>query len=81
MSYVDWSIGALWIGIEHGIFCLGCCWVLMGLLFIGGVMNFLWIAPITDFALLEKDHALWPSSGRMTGIGLILMGVIVMSQT
>ena len=46
--------GALRMGIEHGAYCLGCCWVLMGLLFLGGVMNLLWIAAIAVFVLLEK---------------------------
>ena len=46
--------GAFRMGLEHGAFCLGCCWVLMGLLFFGGVMNLVWIAGITLFVLLEK---------------------------
>ncbi|MEE3202836.1 MAG: DUF2182 domain-containing protein, partial [Acidobacteriota bacterium] len=48
------TIGALRMGVEHGFFCLGCCWILMGLLFLGGVMNLMWIATITLFVLLEK---------------------------
>ena len=36
------------MGLEHGVFCVGCCWVLMGLLFVGGVMNLLWIAGHRD---------------------------------
>ena len=42
------------LGINHGGYCVGCCWVLMGLLFLGGVMNLLWIAAITLYVLLEK---------------------------
>ena len=48
------SIGAFKMGLSHGAFCLGCCWVLMALLFVGGVMNLLWIAAIALFVLLEK---------------------------
>lgn len=46
--------GALVMGLLHGLFCLGCCWVLMALLFVGGVMNLVWVAAIAAFVLLEK---------------------------
>ena len=42
------------MGIEHGAFCVGCCWVLMALLFVGGIMNVLWIAVLATVVLLEK---------------------------
>ena len=42
------------MGVRLGAYCLGCCWILMGLLFVGGVMNLLWIAAIATFVLLEK---------------------------
>jgi predicted metal-binding membrane protein len=47
-------VGALQMGIEHGSYCLGCCWALMVLLFVGGVMNLLWVAAITVVVLTEK---------------------------
>ena len=46
--------GSLQLGVKHGTLCVGCCWVLMALLFVGGVMNLLWIAGLTIFVLLEK---------------------------
>ena len=46
--------GSLKLGIRHGAYCVGCCWALMALLFVGGVMNLLWIAVLTVFILLEK---------------------------
>ena len=46
--------GAVVMGLRHGLFCVGCCWVLMALLFVGGVMNLVWIAAIAGFVLLEK---------------------------
>ncbi|MDX1529436.1 MAG: DUF2182 domain-containing protein, partial [Gammaproteobacteria bacterium] len=46
--------GAFLMGLEHGAFCLGCCWVMMGLLFYAGVMNLAWIAGIALYVLLEK---------------------------
>lgn len=68
--------GALSMGLRHGVYCVGCCWVLMSLLFVAGVMNFLWIALISVFVLLEKTI---PSSmgnwvGRIAGILLIGWG-------
>ncbi len=39
---------------QHGLYCIGCCWALMALLFVGGVMNLLWIAALMVFVLLEK---------------------------
>ena len=47
--------GALVMGLQHGSYCVGCCWVLMGLLFFGGVMNLYWIAGLALFVLLEKS--------------------------
>jgi predicted metal-binding membrane protein len=66
------SRGALSMGLRHGVFCLGCCWMLMLLLFVGGVMNFAWIAGIALFVLVEK---LVPA-GHWVGkaAGLILIG-------
>jgi predicted metal-binding membrane protein len=44
----------LLLGFRHGAYCVGCCWVLMALLFVGGVMNVLWIALIALLVLVEK---------------------------
>jgi predicted metal-binding membrane protein len=46
--------GAVRMGLEHGLYCIGCCWLLMALLFVGGIMNLLWIAGISILVLLEK---------------------------
>ena len=46
--------GSLRLGTQHGLYCIGCCWALMALLFVGGVMNVLWIAAIMIFVLAEK---------------------------
>jgi predicted metal-binding membrane protein len=45
---------SLQLGISHGLYCVGCCWALMALLFFGGVMNVLWVASIAIFVLAEK---------------------------
>lgn len=67
--------GALRMGLQHGAFCLGCCWVLMGLLFVGGLMNLLWIASLTLIVFVEKVAPGGVFAGRMTGLGLIAWGV------
>jgi predicted metal-binding membrane protein len=46
--------GAFLMGVEHGAFCLGCCWALMALLFFGGVMNLYWISGLALLVALEK---------------------------
>ena len=64
--------GGLILGATHGLYCIGCCWALMGLLFVGGVMNPLWIAGLAIWILLEKVVSL---AGLMSrGLGLVLIG-------
>ena len=67
----DGASGALKMGVEHGLFCLGCCWLLMALLFVGGVMNLVWVAVIAVFVLLEKVTPKGELVGRVGGILLI----------
>ena len=57
----DGPRGALVMGLRHGLSCLGCCWILMVLLFLLGVMNLLWIAALAGFVLVEKvaPRAIW----------------------
>lgn len=66
--------GAFRMGVEHGLFCAGCCWALMGLLFVAGVMNILWIAALSLIVGLEKllPRGLWLSSA--TGVILTAWG-------
>jgi len=68
-------LGALRMGAEHGAFCLGCCWVLMLLLFTLGVMNLLWVALIAGFILVEKLLSAGAHADRIAGIGLVIAGV------
>ena len=76
MSYVDWSIGALRVGIEHGIFCLG----VDGPFIHRGSDESLMDRNHYGFVLIEKIMPFGPQVGRITGMGLILMGLIVISQ-
>lgn len=71
--------GAFRMGMEHGAFCVGCCWALMGLLFVGGVMNLLWVAAIAFFVLLEKVMPQGRLASGVTGGALILAGVAMLA--
>ena len=66
--------GAFTMGLKHGAYCLGCCWLLMLLLFVGGVMNFGWIAGLALFVLIEKLAPAGHWIGRAAGAGLIVWG-------
>lgn len=68
------AIGAARLGMLHGGYCLGCCWLLMGLLFVGGVMNFAWIAGLTLLVGAEKllprgEWIAWLSGGALLAWG------------
>ena len=67
--------GAFRMGIEHGVFCLGCCWFLMALLFYAGVMNLVWIIGLALFVLAEKMMPAGAVFGRVTGALLVAWGV------
>lgn len=67
--------GALRMGWQHGLFCLGCCWALMLLLFVGGVMSLLWIAGITTLVLLEKLLPAGVFTGRVAGSLILAAGL------
>ena len=73
-SWRSGRLGALRMGLEHGAFCLGCCWFLMALLFFGGVMNLYWIAGLAVFVLLEKTIPLGHWLGRVAGVVLVAWG-------
>jgi predicted metal-binding membrane protein len=67
-------LGALEIGVWHGTYCVGCCWVLMTLLFVGGVMNVLWITAIATLVFVEKAVG-GRLVSRAAGVGLIFGGI------
>ena len=72
------ELGALRMGVEHGVFCLGCCWFLMALLFYGGVMNLYWIAGLAMYVLIEKIAPVGEWIGRLAGAGLIVWGTVLL---
>ena len=67
--------GALRMGVEHGAYCLGCCWALMLLLFAGGVMNLTIIVGLTAIVLIEKVTPVGVAVSRALGVGLVAGGV------
>ncbi|NIP75569.1 MAG: DUF2182 domain-containing protein [Xanthomonadales bacterium] len=71
--------GAFRMGLDHGIYCVGCCWVLMALLFVGGVMNLLWIAALAAFVLIEKLVRGGAVFGQVAGGAMIVAGVGMMA--
>lgn len=70
--------GALRTGARYGAYCVGCCWALMGLLFVVGVMNLLWIALLAIFVLIEKTAVRGPWLGRVTGLALIVWALYLL---
>lgn len=74
------AAGALVMGLRHGAFCVGCCWVLMGLLLVAGVMNLLWVAAIAAFVLLEKVIPAGRVVSRLAGALLIVWGVWLLTR-
>jgi len=72
--------GAFIMGSRHGLFCVGCCWALMALLFAAGVMNLFWVAAIAAFVLVEKLMRQGPRIGRLAGGLLIIWGAYVIAR-
>ncbi|MEO6779649.1 MAG: DUF2182 domain-containing protein [Bradyrhizobium sp.] len=74
------AMGALRMGLRHGGYCLGCCWFLMALLFVGGVMNLVWIAAIALYVACEKLLPLGHWLSRAVGAGLVVSGAIILAR-
>ena len=71
--------GAFTLGLQHGLFCIGCCWVLMALLFAAGVMNLGWVAAIGALVLVEKLLKHGPVVGRVAGVVFVLWGLYLVT--
>jgi predicted metal-binding membrane protein len=72
--------GAVMLGLRHGLYCIGCCWALMVLLFVGGVMNLLWIAVLAILVLAEKIIPFGRLVARIAGIGFVASGIGFLMQ-
>ena len=66
---------SLWLGVSHGLYCIGCCWALMTLLFVGGIMNPLWIAALSVFVLIEKIARARRVPSLVSGTAMISAGL------
>ena len=73
------AAGSLRLGLLHGLYCIGCCWALMALLFVGGVMNVLWIAALAPLVLLEKLTPFGRWVARAAGIAFVAAGAWMLS--
>jgi len=74
------GVGAFVMGLRHGTYCVGCCWLLMAVLFVTGVMNLLWVAVIAAFVLIEKLAPSGEWAARTAGILLAGYGLWMISQ-
>jgi predicted metal-binding membrane protein len=71
----DGITGAFAMGIKHGTQCLGCCWMLMGLLFVFGVMNLMWVAALSVFVLLEKVAPFGHRIALASGVAMLATSI------
>jgi len=76
----DGPAGALRMGLEHGLYCLGCCWFLMALLFAAGLMSLLWMAAITVFVWIEKLFPAGEWIARISGVAMLGFGIYLISR-
>lgn len=71
----DGRAGAFQMGLRHGVYCVGCCWAVMALLFVAGVMNLVWVLALSLLVLVEK---LIPNVARPAGMAMIAAGVLIL---
>ena len=79
-TWRDGTLGALQMGARHGSYCLGCCWALMCVLFVVGVMNLGWVIALTGFVLLEKVGPAGVTVSRLAGVAMIGAGLLTVVQ-
>ena len=73
------GMGAVRMGLEHGLYCVGCCWILMALLFVAGVMNLAWVAAISVFVLAEKVLPRGELVGKLGGVVFVVAGLVMLA--
>jgi predicted metal-binding membrane protein len=77
----DGASGAFRMGVSHGLFCLGCCWALMIVLFAVGVMNLAWVAALTVLVLIEKLTPAGLVLSRVSALAMIGFGLSLWLKT
>ena len=75
-AWRDGNVGALRMGVRHGRWCVGCCWALMAILFVVGVMNLLWVAALMVLVLFEKTGPAGIAVSRAAGIVAVGAGIL-----
>jgi predicted metal-binding membrane protein len=73
--------GALRMGLHHGLYCIGCCWALMAILFVVGIMNLTWMVVLTLFMFIEKVNPRGLIVGRVVGALLIIAGMLLAASS
>jgi predicted metal-binding membrane protein len=76
----DGAVGALRMGVRHGLYCPGCCWLLMALLFAAGTMSLLWMAAIASFILAEKLLPAGQWIARISGVLMLAFGAYLLGR-
>ncbi len=79
-NWAEGSRGAYTMGVRHGLYCVGCCWALMALAFVFGVMNLLWMALMAAFLLLERTIFTGAWLGKAAGVCLMAWGIWVITS-
>lgn len=72
--------GAIRMGLSHGAYCVGCCWFIMALLFVGGVMNLAWIATLAGFVMVERLLPFGDRVGKAAGVAALLLAAAVLTD-
>jgi len=75
-NWRDGTGSAFRLGFRHGAYCLGCCWALMCVLFVVGIMNLIWVAALTGFVLIEKTGPAGTVVARVAGTAMFVLGVM-----
>ena len=70
--------GAILMGTHHGVYCLGCCWALMALLFVGGIMNLYWVIGLALYVIIEKTLPFGEIISKSTGVVLVCAGLYIL---
>jgi predicted metal-binding membrane protein len=65
--------------LRHGTWCLGCCWAVMCVLFVVGVMNLVWVAALAAFVLIEKLGPAGAVVARVAGAGMVVLGIAALA--
>ena len=75
----DGLVGAFQMGLLHGLYCIGCCWLLMLILFAVGIMNLVWVAGIAIYVLAEKVIPVGPRIAQVAGIAVAVWGIALLT--